>query len=65
MISTSRKKVISKQYFFFWTEKYVFTSWDEELIEKYLRQWKKLVSTSKNKICLSEMVSTHISDGFG
>ena len=33
------KKVLSKkQYFFFLTEKCVFTSRDEELLEKYLRQ---------------------------
>ena len=47
MVSTSRKKVLGKkQYFFFWTEKCVSTSRDEELLEKYLRQWKKMVSTS-------------------
>ena len=47
MVSTSRKNVLSKkQYFFFWTEKCVFTSRDEELLEKYLRQWKKTVCTS-------------------
>ena len=37
MVSTSRKKVLSKrQYFFIWTEKYVSASQDEELLEKYL-----------------------------
>ena len=47
MVSTSRKKVLSKkQYFFFWTEKCVPTGRDEERLEKYLMKWKKMVSTS-------------------
>ena len=54
MVSTCRKKSfkIKKQYFFFWTEKCFSTSRDEEHLEKYLRQWKKMVSTSKNMACL-------------
>ena len=47
MVSTSRKKIQNeKQYFFFWTQKRVSASQDEEMLEKYLRQWKKMVSTS-------------------
>ena len=47
MDSTSRKKVLSKNNFFFSAEECVSTSQDEELLEKYLRKWKKMVSTSK------------------
>ena len=47
MLSISRKKDLSKkQYFFLWTEKCVSTNWNEELLQKYLRQWKKMVPTS-------------------
>ena len=47
MVSASRKKVLSKkQDFFFLTDKCVSSSQDEELLEKYLRQWKKMVSIS-------------------
>ena len=41
----SGKKVLSKKQYFFWTEKCVpTTSRDEELLKKYVGQWKKMVS---------------------
>ena len=30
----------------FWNEKCVFTNWDDGLLEKNMRQWKKMVSAS-------------------
>ena len=48
-----------KQYFLFWTEKCFSANRDEELLENYLKKWKKMistiarksVSTSKNNFC--------------
>ena len=72
MVSTSRKKVLSKkQCFFFWTDnvfplaamKYFMKNiWGNEI--KRFPLARKWVSTCKNKVCLSEMVSAHVSDGF-
>ena len=46
MVSSSRKKVISEKKFFILAEKCVFTIQDEEILEKYLRKWEEIVSTS-------------------
>ena len=47
MVYTCRKNNFKyKTILFFWTEKRVFTSQNEELLEKYLRQREKMVSAS-------------------
>ena len=50
MISNS-----NKQYSFSWTEKCVSTSRDEELLEKYMSQWKKMVA--RNEFLLARIKS--------
>ena len=43
----SSESLKKKQYFFFRTEKWVFANRDGGLLEKYLRQWKKMDSTNQ------------------
>ena len=46
MVSTSRNKDLNKkQYFLFWTAKFIYTNQDED--NANLRQWKKVVSASQ------------------
>ena len=48
MVFTSRKESSElNTILFFWTEKCVSTNWDDGLLEKYMRQWKKMVSASQ------------------
>ena len=48
MVFTSRKESSKqKTVRLFWTGKYVSSNWDEGLLEKYIRPWKKMVSTSQ------------------
>ena len=48
MVFTSMKESSEqKTILFFWTEKYVSANWNEGLLEKCVREWKKMVSTSQ------------------
>ena len=49
MVSLARKKALNATVFtilFFWTENCLSTNSDEGILEKCMRQWKKMVSTS-------------------
>ena len=50
MVFTSREESSEKkQYFFLWIEKCVSANRNEELLEKYLRQWEKMVPKLQNQ----------------
>ena len=49
------KTILSKK-LFFWAEKRVFTSRNEELLEKYLRQWKKWFLLAENSLAKTQPI---------
>ena len=48
-VFTSRKKALNKkQYYSFGLKNSFYANYEEGLLEKYMRPWKKMVSTSQN-----------------